>query len=119
MADTFSQMHIHVVFAVKFREALIAKEWRNNLYMYITKNIQSNGHKLLAIGGTENHIHILIGMRPTQGLSDLILQVKRDSSEWINKSRLVKGVFRWQKGFGAFTYSKSQVKNVIRYILNQ
>ncbi len=119
MNNTYSQVHIHVVFAVKYREALIEPSWRERLYQYIAAVINNKGHKTLAIGGTKNHIHILFGLRPHQSISSLMLMVKRDSSVWINKEHLTPKVFQWQSGFGAFTYSKSQLPGVIQYIVNQ
>jgi REP element-mobilizing transposase RayT len=89
------------------------------LYKYITGIIQNNGHKLLAINGMPDHIHLFVGMRPTQSISDLAQDVKGDSSKWINQKKFVKGRFSWQEGFGAFSYSKSHVDHVIDYIKNQ
>jgi len=119
MANTFTQIHIHTVFAVQNRISLIQKSWQDQLYKYITTIIQKHGHKVLAIGGVHDHIHILFGLRPTQALSKLIQEVKRDSSEWINQQRLVMGQFSWQKGYGAFSYSKSHVAQVVKYIETQ
>ena len=119
MGNTYTQIHIQVVFAVKNRNALIAKEWRERLYKYMCAIINDQGHTTLAIGGTENHIHLLFGFCPAQSLSSLILRIKRETSEWINKEGLTKSLFRWQNGYGASSYSKSQLPYVIRYILNQ
>ena len=119
MANTYTQIHIQTVFAVQNRQSLISDQWKDQLYKYITGIIQNNNHKVLQINGMPDHIHILFGMRPTQSLSDLMKQVKQDSSKWINNNRLVKGKFSWQAGFGAFSYSKSQLPKLIRYIKNQ
>lgn len=119
MANTYTQIHIQVVFTVKNRDSLIRKEWKDELYKYITGIIQNHGHKLLQINGTSDHIHILVGMRPTQSLSDLIKQVKQDSSLWINQKRLIESKFSWQAGYGAFSYSRGAIPNLIRYIENQ
>ena len=119
MPNTYTQIHIQVIFAVRNRQALIRPEWEDDLFKYITGIIQSYDHKMLIINGTVDHIHLLIGFRPTQALSDLIRAVKSSSSKWINESKFVKSKFSWQEGFGAFSYSKSQLKNVIRYIENQ
>ena len=119
MANTYTQIHIHFVFAVKFRRALINKEWKAELYQYITGIIKNNDHKLLAINGVSDHIHILIGIRPAQSISDLMKNIKQDSSKWINSNKLSKSHFQWQEGYGAFSYSKSQLSTVIRYIENQ
>jgi len=119
MSNTYTQIHIHAVFAVKNRQSLIKKEWQNRLYQYIIAIIHNHGHKVLSIGGMSDHIHIFFGFRPTQSLSDLMQNVKRNSSEWINKEKLIIGKFSWQEGYGAFSYSKSQIPRVIKYIENQ
>ena len=119
MANTYHQIHIHGIFAVKKREGLIHKEWKDELFKYITGIVQEHNHKLLAINGIHDHIHIFFGMRPTQSLSDLMQDVKGGSSKWINEKKFMKLKFEWQEGFGAFSYSKSQVSNVIAYIENQ
>ena len=119
MANTYTQIHIHFVFAVKFRDGIISPQWKDTLYKYITGTIHNNNHKLLAINGTSDHIHILIGLRPSQSISDLMKDVKQSSSKWINENKLVKGHFEWQEGYGAFSHSKSQINKVIDYIDNQ
>ncbi len=119
MANTYSQIHIHVVFAVQNRISCIQKSWEKRLYQYIIAIIQKHGNKVLAIGGVSDHIHILFGFRPTQTLSTLIQEIKRDSSEWINETKLVNGKFLWQEGYGAFSYAKSQVSAVCNYIAMQ
>ena len=119
MANTYTQIHIHFVFAVKFRNGIIQAEWKEILYKYIAGIIQTNDHKLLAINGMPDHIHILIGLKPNQSISDLMKDIKQGSSLWINKNNLAKSHFEWQEGYGAFSYSKSQLINVINYIQNQ
>ncbi|WP_018630142.1 IS200/IS605 family transposase [Niabella aurantiaca] len=119
MANTYTQIHIQLVFAVKYRQSLIEHSWKDELYKYITAIVQNKTHKLLIINGMPDHLHILIGMRPTQSLSDLLQHIKGDSSKWINERRFIKGKFEWQEGYGAFSYSKSQVPGVITYIKNQ
>lgn len=119
MGNTYTQIHIHAVFAVQNRQGLIGKQWKDELYKYITGIIQNNGHKVLQINGMPDHIHIFFGMRPTQSVSNLMKQVKQDSSKWINQRRLVLGKFSWQAGYGAFSYTKSDVDKVIHYIQNQ
>ena len=119
MANTYTQIHIQFVYAVKFRESIIGKDWKDELYKYTTGIIQKNNHKMIAINGMSDHIHILIGMRPTQSISDLIQDVKGCSSKWINKKGVLKGKFEWQEGYGAFSYGKSQVNDVVNYINNQ
>jgi len=119
MANTYTQIHIQVIFAVRNRACLIQKSWKDELYSYITGIIQNFGHKLLQINGMPDHVHILFGFRPTQSLSNLMQKVKGDSSMWINKKRVLRHRFSWQEGYGAFSYSKSQVPSVIKYIQNQ
>jgi len=119
MANTYTQIHIHGIFAVQNRISLIAESWREELYKYITGIVQNHGHKMLQIGGMSDHIHILFGMRPVESLSNLMKAVKGESSEWINKQRFTAGHFSWQEGYGAFSYGKSQLNNVIQYIANQ
>ena len=119
MANTYTQIHIHAVFSVQNRLSLIRKDWQDRLYQYIIAIIQNHGHKVLSIGGMPDHIHLLFGFRPTQSLSELMQNVKRNSSEWINKEKLILGKFSWQEGYGAFSYSKSQIPQVIKYIESQ
>ena len=104
MANTFTQIHIHTVFAVQNRISLINKSWQERLYKYIIAIIQKHGHKILSIGGIPDNIHILFGFCSTQALSALMQEVKRDSSEWINKEKLVMGRFSWQEVYSAFSY---------------
>ena len=116
---TYSQIHIQLIFAVKFRESSIKTHWKEDLYKYITGIIQGNNHKLLCINGMPDHIHILIGLRPNQSISELVNQIKSNSSKWINESRFCATRFEWQKGYGVFSYGKSQVSDVVNYIKNQ
>lgn len=119
MANTYTQIHIQFVFAVKYRASLIHSSWKDELYKYITGIIRNNNHKLISINGMPDHIHILIGIRPSQSISDLLKDIKSNSSKWINEKKFVKEKFEWQEGYGAFSYSKSQIKDVIAYIENQ
>jgi REP element-mobilizing transposase RayT len=119
MPNTYTQIHIQFVFAVKYKIGLIDPSWKNELYKYITGIVQNNKHKMICINGVSDHIHILIGMRPTQSISDLMQDVKGSSSKWVNEKNFVKGKFEWQEGYGAFSYSRSQLSNVISYIENQ
>ncbi|MFA7378967.1 MAG: IS200/IS605 family transposase [Bacteroidia bacterium] len=119
MPNTYTQIHIQFVFAVKFRHGLISSSWKDELYQYITGIVQNNKHKLICINGMPDHIHILIGVRPHQSISDLMQDVKGGSSKWINEKKFLKGKFEWQQGYGAFSYGKSQVKDVVHYIQNQ
>ncbi len=119
MSNTFSQIHIQIVFAVKHRQSLIASEWEERLYQYISGTIRGMEQKMLAVNGVKDHIHLLIGMRPTACLSDIVREVKKRSTEMINANHLTKCHFQWQEGYGAFSYSKSCLPNVVNYISNQ
>jgi REP element-mobilizing transposase RayT len=119
MANTFTQLYIQTVFAVKGRHNLIKPNIKEELFKYITGIIQHRNHKLIAINGMPDHIHIFIGYHPTQSLSDLVRDIKSASSGFINDRRLIPEKFQWQEGYGAFTYSKSHIDNVTRYINNQ
>lgn len=119
MANTFTQIHLQIVFVVKYRQAMIHNSWKTELYKYITEIIQSNNHKLLAINGMPDHVHILVGLRPTQSISDLMQEVKRSSSKWINERKFTPYKFEWQEGYGAFSYCELHVQQVINYIRNQ
>ncbi len=119
MANTYTQMHIHTVFSVQNRDCIIRNSWNEELYKYMTGIIRNQGHKLLAINGMPDHVHILFGMRPTQSISGLMQDIKGDSSKWINQQGFVRGRFSWQEGYGAFSCSKSSVDHVIDYIKNQ
>jgi REP element-mobilizing transposase RayT len=119
MANTYSQIHIQFVFAVKYRYGLVQPNWKDELYKYMTGIVQNHVHKLLAINGMPGHVHLLVRLRPTQSLADLMRELKGDSSKWINENKWVKGKFEWQEGYGAFSYGISQVPKVIAYIRNQ
>jgi REP element-mobilizing transposase RayT len=119
MADTYSQIYIQIVFAVQNRNAYIQTIWEKELYKYITGVVQNKGQKMLTINGTEDHIHFFIGMKPTCCLSDLVREMKKSSDNFITERKFTSLKFRWQEGFGAFSYSHSQLTNVIRYIENQ
>lgn len=119
MSKTYTQIHIHAVFAVKYRKALICPSWKNRLYNYMTAILHNRGHRMLQINGVEDHVHMFFGHRPDQSLSALIKMVKGDSARWINQQGLCAQHFPWQSGFGAFSYAKSEIPNVVRYIANQ
>jgi putative transposase len=119
MPNTYTQIHIHLIFAVKFRKAQIHKIWKERLHQYLTGIIQGNNHKVLQIESMPDHIHLLIGLRPNQSLSSLIQNTKTESSKWVNANKLSSSKFQWQDGFGAFSYSKSQIPQVIKYIQYQ
>ncbi|HWC59585.1 MAG TPA: IS200/IS605 family transposase [Verrucomicrobiae bacterium] len=119
MANTYTQIYIHVVFAVEGRQNLIKPERNDELQKYISGIVSGLKHKLIAINNLPDHLHLLIGMRPDSSLSDLVRAVKAGSSKFINEKRWVAGRFSWQEGFGAFSHSRSQLGTVIRYIENQ
>jgi REP element-mobilizing transposase RayT len=119
MANTYSQIYIHLIFAVKNRDALIHPEWEDQLYKYITGLVQNKGQKMLAINGTQNHIHLFIGFKPVCSISDFVREVKKSSSVFIKDKQFTRFPFRWQEGYGAFSYADSQLDIVIKYILNQ
>ena len=119
MANTYTQLYIHAVFAVQNRASVIKPDWETELYKYITGIVQNNGHKLLTINGMPDHLHLFFGMNPTQSVSKILQLVKTNSSKWINEKKFINAKFSWQEGFGAFSYSHSQLDNVIHYINNQ
>jgi putative transposase len=119
MADTYTQIYIQIIFAVQNRDAQIKPTWEEELYKYITGIVQNKGQKMLAINGTSSHIHFFIGMRSNCCLSDLVREIKKSSDSFIKERRLTNFNFQWQEGFGAFSYSHSQLTNVIQYIANQ
>jgi putative transposase len=119
MANTYTQIYLQFVFAVQNRISLIQSGWKDELYKYITGIIQNNKHKLIAINGPVNHVHILVGYKPHQLIPDLLQDIKGDSSKWINQKGFIRGKFQWQEGYGAFSYSHSQIDSVVKYICNQ
>ncbi len=119
MANTYSQIYIQTVFAVKDRKSLIKPEWEIELYKYISGIIQSKNQKIIWINGISDHIHILIGMLPSCCLSDLVREIKKSSNAFINSLKTTHFKFEWQEGFGAFSYSHSQLPQIIRYIESQ
>lgn len=119
MANAYTQFYVHLVFTPKNRAALIGKSWKAELEKYITGIIRNHGHKLLAIGAMPDHIHIFIGYNINQKIPDLVNAIKISSNTWINENRLSKSKFDWQKGYGAFSHSRSALDNVVRYVRNQ
>ncbi len=118
MANTYTQLHIQFVFAVKHRAALIQPTWKDRLHQYMTGIIQNNQHKLLQINSMPDHIHILVGFRLHQAISGFVQNLKSETTKWL-KAKDLSPNFEWQEGYGAFSYSKSHVPDVIRYIQNQ
>lgn len=119
MANTYTQLYIHIVFSPKNKQALIGKSWKNELEKYISAVIQNQKHKLLAIGSMPDHIHIFIGYNVNHLIPDLVEEIKTSSNSWIKNNKLTKFQFAWQKGYGAFSHSRSQLDKVINYVLNQ
>ena len=119
MPNIYTQLYIQFVFAVKYRESFIKKEWKDELYKYITGIVQNNKSKMLAINGMPDHIHIFIGYKPTIAIPDLIKDIKLASGSWINDNKLISQRFNWQEGYGAFSYRLRDIDEICRYILNQ
>ncbi len=121
MPNTYTQLYIHVVFTVQGRQSLIPEKNKDELFKYITGIVQNNkrGHKLLAINGMPDHVHMFIGLNPSQALSDLIRDVKAASSGFIKEKKWLAVRFSWQEGYGAFSYSRSDIDRVVKYIRNQ
>lgn len=119
MANTYTQIYIQIVFAVKGRQNLIAKENREELHKFITGIVTNRGQKLFAVFAMPDHVHILVSIGPTILISDLVRDIKAGSSKFINDKKWINGKFNWQEGYGAFSYSKSSVDSVVKYILNQ
>jgi REP element-mobilizing transposase RayT len=117
--NTFPQIYIQTVFAVENRLSLIRPEFKEDLYKYITGIVRNQRQKLIAIDGMPDHLHILIGLKPAMALADLIREIKADSSNFVNRNKWVRGKFKWQEGYGAFSYGHSQLDTIIRYIQNQ
>ena len=109
---------MHIVFAVGRRECLIADEWADELYRYLDGACKNRKHFVHAINGTADHVHLLVGMHPTESVSELVQSLKIHSSKWIN-DKFLHGAFSWQSGYGAFSYSKSLVPAVQKYVENQ
>jgi len=119
MANTYTQLYAQLVFAVKGRQSLIQKEFREPLHQYITGIVQKRGQKMLAVFCMPDHAHIFVGFKPTLCLSDLVRDIKTNTSLFIKENNFTPVTFSWQEGFGAFTYAHSQLDSVCKYILNQ
>ena len=119
MANTYTQLYVHVVFAVKGRQNLLRKEIRDDIVKYMAGIIKNKGQKPIKINGMSDHFHLLIGIKPDIAISDLVRDIKANSSKYINSNKLVLGRFEWQSGFGAFSCSHSKLRTVINYIENQ
>ncbi len=119
MANTYTQIYLHLIFSVKYRTNLIRSEWEQNLYNYIVSILQDRSHTAIALNGTEDHIHILIGFTPNDKIPDLVKTIKQNSSIWVKKHNYCNDKFGWQEGYGCFSYSKSQIDTVVKYIRQQ
>ena len=119
MANTYKQAYFQLVFAVRNRKTVITPTWKDELEKYITEIVQSNGHKLISIGAASDHIHIFIGYNLNHLIPDLVETIKTSSNHWMNNKNLTPFQFSWQNGYGAFTYSHSQIDRVAKYVLNQ
>ncbi len=119
MPNTYTQIYIQYVFVVKYREALINDTFETELFKYINGIASKLGHKLYIINGTANHIHLLVSLSPNVNISELAKEIKRSSTNFINENKYISNKFQWQEGFGAFSYSHSQIPKVIQYIKNQ
>ncbi len=119
MANTYTQIYIQIVFSVKGRQNLIQNHWKDELYKYICGIVNGKEQKVYAIGGVGDHIHLLVSIKPDIALSELIRDIKANSTKWINQKGFINGKFQWQAGFGAFSYAQSQLESVVAYINNQ
>ncbi|MVM30389.1 IS200/IS605 family transposase [Spirosoma sp. HMF4905] len=119
MANTYHQVYIQAVFAVKYRAAIIDKTWQNDLFAVIGNLINETGCQTIIVNGVDDHVHCFIGLKPTVSISELMKAIKAKSPKWINETALVPSRFEWQGGYGAFSYSRSHIDNVYRYIQNQ
>ncbi|MFZ1581125.1 MAG: IS200/IS605 family transposase [Saprospiraceae bacterium] len=119
MSGTFSQIYIQYVFAVKGSENLLQKPWRDEVFKYMAGIIKGKNQKPIIVNGVEDHVHVFVGIKPSMAISDLVRDIKNNSSKFINEQNLIKGKFSWQEGYGAFSYAHSQIENVFQYIANQ
>jgi len=119
MADTYTQINMHVVFSVKGRENILSVKIRPDIFKYISGILSNIEQFPLAVNGYKDHVHLFFEMQPTKSLSDIVRVVKTNSSKWINENRFIAGKFSWQEGYGGFSYSRSQRNNVIQYIIKQ
>lgn len=119
MPNTYSQIYIQIVFAVSGRENLISKQYREELHKYITGIVQNRNHKMISVFCMPDHIHLLVGLNPSSSIADLVRDIKTGTTHFINTKKWISGKFSWQEGYGAFSYSRSQIDGVIKYILNQ
>jgi putative transposase len=119
MANTFSQINLHIVFAVKYREKLISETWEDALHKYISGIVRLKNQKLLAINGMPDHIHIFISIVPSCSIADLVREIKKSSTQFVNSNGYCNKNFRWQEGYAVFSYHRNSTSKVVNYILNQ
>jgi REP element-mobilizing transposase RayT len=119
MPSTYSQIYIQIIFAVKGRENIIVKTWKDEIHKYIAGIIANKGHKSIIVNGVSDHIHAFVGLKPVMAISDLVRDIKNNSSNFVNEKGFVRGEFSWQEGYGAFSYGQSQIEQVYNYILTQ
>jgi REP element-mobilizing transposase RayT len=119
MPGTFSQLYVHIVIAVKGRQNLLQESWRTQVFKYISGIINNKGQKSIIVNGVSDHVHIFVGLKPAMAISDLVRDIKNNSTNFINSKKWIKGKFSWQEGYGVFSYSESQIERVYKYILNQ
>ena len=119
MAGTFSQIYIQCVFAVKGRENLLQKPWRDDVFKYMAGIIKGKNQKPIIVNGVADHVHLFVGLKPSMNVADLVRDVKNNSTNFINDHAFIRGKFAWQEGYGAFSYAHSQINNVYQYIANQ
>ena len=119
MANTFSQIYLQFVFAVKHRQCLIPKEHKEELHKYFTGLVKNRNAKMLAVHCMPDHTHLFVGFKPTIRISDFVKEIKVETNEFINGKKWIKAKFNWQEGYGVFSYSQSHIDHVIKYIMNQ
>ena len=119
MANTYHQLYVQTVFAVKYRASVIKPEWRKEFFGVIGNLINEVGCKNIIVNGVADHVHCFFGMLPSLTISDVMQKIKANSSGWLNKQNFMKHRFEWQSGYGAFSYSRADLINVYQYILNQ
>jgi len=117
--STFTQLYVHIIFGTSGRICILHGDKQNQIQKYITGIIKNRGHTPIIINGMPDHIHILIGLNPDKTISDLVKEIKRCSTNYINEHGWFRGKFKWQQGYGAFSYGQSQLQKIIRYIKNQ
>ena len=119
MANTFSQIYLQFVFAVQNRQCLIAKSNKEELHKYINSLVQHRNNKMLAVNCMPDHIHLFVGFKPNVLISDFVKEIKVESNDFINQKNWTNGKFKWQEGYGVFSYSHSHIDNVVQYVMNQ